>query len=424
MFNERAVSRVIGRMGPMGRMRPIRPVRPLGLYRLSGHFCPLIALALLASLCSSSALAQAAKPLVQKIGKYQVELRLPAEGVSAGEEIDLHLRISDTSREDPVQGPAPVLRAKLAAVISMPSMPSMPKQQPKTHAEGIPGEYGVVAFFPHGGEYRLELSVTPPDSPVFKLVFAVQVLDEGLRGKPKPKPFFLKVESIPARPVAGAVTTLTLRIIERATGKQVANFETVHEMKMHLLIVSKDLDRFSHEHPELQPDGSFILKYTFVAGGPHRLFADCAPVGAGSIVLMQPIEVGGTKPISAPRPSMADIVSTTEGVMVKFAGPGLPLAVGKSILIRFKLSSVSDGKPAVDLQPWLGAMGHLILIHEDATTFVHSHPDESDPANGKDGTLTFLGRLPKAGWYRGWVQFQREGKVHTAMFTLNAGAMK
>src|SRR5205085_6913516 len=82
------------------------------------------------------------------------------------------------------------------------------------------------------------------------------------------------------------------------------------------------------------------------------------------------------------------------------------------------------GAPITNIEPWLGAMAHLILIHEDGTTFVHSHPDEADPTNGKTGQITFLARFPKPGVYRGWLQFQRGGKVETAAFTITAGTVK
>jgi hypothetical protein len=66
-------------------------------------------------------------------------------------------------------------------------------------------------------------------------------------------------------------------------------------------------------------------------------------------------------------------------------------------------------------------MAHMILIHQDATTFVHCHPDETDPANGHKGRLTFLVRFPKPGVYKSWLQFQREGQVQTVSFVVQAG---
>ena len=65
-------------------------------------------------------------------------------------------------------------------------------------------------------------------------------------------------------------------------------------------------------------------------------------------------------------------------------------------------------------------MGHLILIHQDGITFVHSHPDERVPDAGHDGKVPFLVRFPKPGIYRGWSQFQRDGKVLTGDFIVEA----
>jgi hypothetical protein len=54
-----------------------------------------------------------------------------------------------------------------------------------------------------------------------------------------------------------------------------------------------------------------------------------------------------------------------------------------------------------------------MLVHEDAATFVHSHP-------GEDGGLNFLARFPKPGLYHGWLQFKRGGRVWTAEFIFRA----
>src|SRR5436305_1413978 len=115
------------------------------------------AAACLLALAALSAGAQPAptSPFSAKSGKYAVELRVPADGLFAGEETDIEFHVSDASQDDPVQGPPPIVKARLNARLTMPAMPTMPAQAPKTHAEGVPGDYGVVVFFPHGGDYQL-----------------------------------------------------------------------------------------------------------------------------------------------------------------------------------------------------------------------------------------------------------------------------
>ena len=55
----------------------------------------------------------------------------------------------------------------------------------------------------------------------------------------------------------------------------------VHEKILHLLMVSSDLAWFSHEHPELQTDGTFVLKTSFPHGGEFTLYHDFTPSGVG-----------------------------------------------------------------------------------------------------------------------------------------------
>ena len=379
--------------------------------------------ALLLALAQARAISQPSPPKnpVQKSGKYAVELRVPPEGLFAEEEVDVELRVTDTSQDDPVQGPPPVVNAKVAADVWMPSMPGMPRQKPKTHAEGVPGDYGVLLFFPHGGEYSIDLTITPPSDKPFKVSFKVPVKDPlpPNKRKPKPQPYVLEVKSRPSTPRAGEPAELRIFVRQRADKKQVTEFDIVHEQKMHFIIVSKDLSHFAHEHPESGDAGKFTLHYTFPAGGEYRLFADVAPRGAGSQVVSQAIRVAGAArgPIALTPSSMPAM--SAGGVKLALQNKADDLAAGRTHSLTFTARDEKTGAPIKDFQPWLGAVAHLILIHQDASTFVHSHPDESDPENGK-GQITFLARFPKPGIYRGWLQFQRAGKVETAQFTVAA----
>jgi hypothetical protein len=358
--------------------------------------------------------------LTQKAEKYAVDLRVPQDGLYAEDETDVEFHISDSSQDDPVQGAPPIVNAMVTARVTMPAMASMPAQAPKIHTEGVPGDYGVVLLFPHGGEYRIDLTITPPADKPFTVSYHVPVGDvQAARGrKPKPKPYTLEVTSAPSSVEAGKPAELTIVIRSRETKQPVTEFDTVHERQIHFMVVSADLQHFAHEHPVAGPDGKFTLRYTFPMGGEYHLFADVAPHGAGSQILMQPIHVDGPIVANASdrhfTPSLAD---TVDGVRVALKSDPAQLPVGRSLDITFTLQDAATGAPIIDLEPYLGAMAHLMLIHQDGVTFVHCHPDESDPNNGHHGALTFLARFPKPGTYRGWLQYQRAGKVETATFT-------
>jgi hypothetical protein len=369
----------------------------------------------------SPARAQSKNP-VQKAGKYSVELRLPAAGVAAGEEIDIEFRVGDTSREDAVNGVPGVVRAKIDGVVTMPSMASMPAVKPKIHSEGVPGDYGLVTRFPHGGDYLITLNITPPGEGVepFTVSFPVSVKDAKEKGAKEQKveaPYTLEVKSNPPRPILGQPAVLTIAVKDRATGQRVTKFDEVHTMLMHLFVVREDLGAFSHEHPEPNADGTFTLNYTFLNGGEWRIFADCAPQDAGSQVISTKVIVDGVR---APRAFLAVPTNT----VVREAGYTLTLKnqrlpAKESQMLTFELRD-NQGQPVTDMDLWLGALAHLILIEKDVQTFVHSHPDESDPRNGRGGTLTFMARFPKAGTYKGWLQFKRQGNIFTIPFVVRA----
>ncbi len=312
----------------------------------------------------------------QKSGKYEVSLRLPEGGLTASEEMEIEFRIVDTSRVDPVMGSSPVIRAEVNTEIDMPSMPGMPKISAIAHPEGIPGEYGIHPVFVHGGPYRLKLSIKPPADDEFQIEFPLDVGD-ARKGK-RTSPYRLKV--------SGPENNLALQI----SGPEgiIRDFDEVHERKLHLIAVRKDLKVFEHLHPDLSPDGTFHLKHEWPAGGDYTLFADFAPKGKGGQIISTPFKVKGSRKA----PDLAEDFSLEIGELP-------PIGRTQNVTVRFS--------PEMKLEPYLGAYGHLMIVSADGKTLLHSHPI-GDP---KSGTLEFSVRIPQPGKYRAWLEIQSNGRV-------------
>lgn len=371
---------------------------------------------------------QTAPAAFQKtIGKYSLTLRVPTEGIFAGEQIDIEFRLLDTSKRDPVFGATGVVRVQTKAVITMPEMAGMPAQNPKVHTEGIPGDYGLECYFPHGGEYQIALSLSVPgESKPLTASFLVDVQDaEARQGKkPAPKPYFVEVRAAGAA-LAGKPAELRFAIRDTKTKALIKDFDIAHTQVFHLLMTSKDLSWFAHEHPVAQPDGTFTHTQVFPAGGEYRIYADVAPRGAGSQILGTNLKVSG----AAPKPIAlvpAGMKNTVEGITAVFSSGTNPIPVGKSTGLLFKLTDTATGQPLTDLEPYLGAYGHLMIIHQDGQTVVHSHPaeDEAGLAASRKGSVLFSARFPKPGVYKAWGQFQRGGRVITIPFVLKIGGAR
>jgi hypothetical protein len=97
-----------------------------------------------------------------------------------------------------------------------------------------------------------------------------------------------------------------------------------------------------------------------------------------------------------------------------------PLASRKTQTLEVTVKDAADGKPITNLEPYLGAMGHLILVADDGVTFVHAHPDERKEGAGSNGVIPFLVRPPKPGRYNGMVEVQRAGQVLRQNFKVDA----
>ena len=233
----------------------------------------------------------------------------------------------------------------------------------------------------------------------------------------------LTVEGGPqAKPRAGVPATLRFRV-ESPAGEPVTSFEVVHEKLLHLILVSDDLSWFAHEHPVIQPDGSFVLAQTFPHTGAYTLFHDFTPPRVGMQVVPAGLEVEGDEPAPETVPLQDGPRSrVVDGYTVSLAAPPVRSLVTAQLAFRVE----RDGQPVTDLQPYLGTLGHLIVISADRKHFVHSHPLPPPAAAGEapaaGPTVTFSALFPSPGRYKAWGQFQHDGRVITADFVLDVAS--
>jgi len=193
----------------------------------------------------------------------------------------------------------------------------------------------------------------------------------------------------------------------------VKDFETVHEQKIHLIIVRDRLDQFAHIHPQIDPDGNMTAVFTFPTGGKYRLYADHKRSGKSHATAIGELNVSGDTP---PAPEL------TPSEPGRITGDGLNADVSVenakmsgTATIVFRLTDSSDS-PVADLQPFMGAMGHLVVISADGKQYVHAHPSED---KSTDGTVEFETHFVMPGTYKAWGQFQRGDKVHVVAFVSN-----
>jgi hypothetical protein len=91
------------------------------------------------------------------------------------------------------------------------------------------------------------------------------------------------------------------------------------------------------------------------------------------------------------------------------------LIAGKRGLLRFALTDPASGVPINDLEPYLGAQAHLLLVSAPLTEAVHGHPEGLDL---RAPVMIFQPLLPPAGMCKLWLQFQRGGRVTTVPFVI------
>lgn len=253
--------------------------------------------------------------------------------------------------------------------------------------------------------------------------------------------YALDFRTVPAVPKAGEPVELLLEVRHPGTGERVRDFMMVHEQRYHLFVVSQDMRHFEHIHPVQNADGIWSIDVVLPQPGYYKVLSDFVPRGGtAQFVARSLVTAGYSGDLVADAASLDADTETTKtvgGLTATLSRDPERFVAGLYGHLDFFLTEADTGEPVTDLQIYLGAFGHTLILSEDLVDYVHSHPldltatfDEDsgpmmfmvpmgvDPETLRGGPeITFDGLMPRAGRFRAFSQFRWRDEIHTFAFS-------
>lgn len=219
--------------------------------------------------------------------------------------------------------------------------------------------------------------------------------------------------------------------IKNDKGEILKNYEIAHEKIMHFIVVRKDLQNFQHIHPDFdQQTGEFTVNITFPTDGTYRVFPDFTPTEDNPqklpVTVYHDIDVGDMSKYKA-QPVIPDTnpKKTIGEYQITY---NFPTEIMMQNEINYSLSIEKNGRSVTDLQTYLGALGHSVILKEGSLDFIHTHAEATNANRGPE--IKFSTSFPEEGVYNSkavessaykiFTQFQHKGNVKTVDYTIQA----
>jgi hypothetical protein len=245
---------------------------------------------------------------------------------------------------------------------------------------------------------------------------------------------------------------LRLRISDPGwLNRKLDDFIPDHNHLMHMYVIAvPGMERVWHLHPEQTDPGVFLQQLPPMPAGRYKLFGDLVhesglPETVVTEVTLPAIagkplagdDAGGQGPAIAQADFSRAVSPLSGGARMVWERDAAPLRTKKLNWFRFRVDDAS-GKPAEDMEMYMGMPGHAAFVRTDMTVFAHVHPSGSVPmaalaltqpaqgmdpqmhamhmAHGAPAVVSFPYGFPQPGNYRIFVQVKRAGKVETGIF--------
>jgi hypothetical protein len=256
------------------------------------------------------------------------------------------------------------------------------------------------------------------------------------------------------------------RLILRAKGQDTGWTELVkmeevipdHNHLMHLFLFSvPGMERMWHLHPERMADGAFREELPAMSAGKYQVFADIVDksglpwtlVGGLELPQVRGKELEGDDSYWSgtglgEQASDRTVAQLADGGRMVWQRPRDRLNAKTPMSFRFSVED-KHGKPARDLEPYMGMAGHAEFVSADLKVFAHVHPAGSvtmaalelartgpgrEPSPMSPGMsmpmpmssgpvppeVSFPYGFPRPGHYRIFVQIKRAGQIETGVF--------
>lgn len=184
----------------------------------------------------------------------------------------------------------------------------------------------------------------------------------------------------------------------------IPSLEVSHEKLMHLIVVGADLKQYYHLHPEeVGKEGVYLQKFD-LTGDSYKVFVDIKPKDLSYSV--EPIELHIEEAHHGHGENKL-VVDTEFTKIINNQAVELTISsfeVNKEVTLAF---DVKDAKP----EPYLGALGHVVILDENGEDFIHVHPASNDET-------IFNTQFTKPGVYKIWAEFKFGEQVNVYPFVV------
>lgn len=226
----------------------------------------------------------------------------------------------------------------------------------------------------------------------------------------------ISVTSTPETLEAGKPAQLKIRVSNANSGAEQLQFTLGHEKLMHLMIVSKDMREYHHLHPERNSGSEFTTSFTPAQATMYYVYSEFYPKDQIEALATASLQVTGSSTFSNNDTKLENPSQYSTGAYTVSMQNSTRVPVNTDVNLAMDITKTVDGTPVTNLKPYLGAYGHLAVISLDKQAYIHVHP----LGNGANttGKLNFHSYFQQPGIYKMYLQFQVDGVVHDAQFTL------
>lgn len=250
-------------------------------------------------------------------------------------------------------------------------------------------------------------------------------------------PVDVGVEATPAQPQPLQPFTITYTLKDgQGAAIEEPGLRVTHDKLMHLIVVSQDLEHFQHIHPLPEGNGRYSVPSIVTEAGKYLLFNEFVTVAGVTQIERDLLDTTGASPDKQAQLT-ANLGSTQRVGELETLLTSPSPKVRRRSPVAFNLDVTRDGTPVTELEPYLAAPCHIVIISADTKQFAHTHGDVpggamSGDTSGMDMSqmasmpvpyhfgprIQFTHTFMQQGAYRIWLQFGYKGEVQTVAYNV------